>query len=159
MLDVFCLDVDGVMTDGKFLYSSEGKVFKSFGADDADALAVLRNFVDVRFVTADHRGWPITEARIHTDMGFRLDLVPAAERLGWLSDLYSLARVAYMGDSFLDRPVLAGVGLGIAPSNASPRAKEVATFVTDSAGGNGAVAEASFFIAEKIGAKPVEFDL
>ena len=39
---IFILDVDGVMTDGKFYYSAEGKIFKSFGADDSDALGFVR---------------------------------------------------------------------------------------------------------------------
>ena len=32
------LDVDGVMTSGKFLYSSKGKIFKEFGAHDNDGI-------------------------------------------------------------------------------------------------------------------------
>ena len=32
------IDVDGVMTDGKFYYSVDGKILKAFGADDHDAL-------------------------------------------------------------------------------------------------------------------------
>ena len=36
---VFALDVDGVLTDGKFLWDANGnKVYKEFGPDDADAL-------------------------------------------------------------------------------------------------------------------------
>ena len=41
------LDVDGVMTDGKFYYTEDGKIMKVFGADDNDALSMLKNFMDV----------------------------------------------------------------------------------------------------------------
>ena len=44
---VFILDVDGVMTTGSFLYSSEGKIIKSFGPDDNDALSLLSKFIEI----------------------------------------------------------------------------------------------------------------
>ena len=34
----FILDLDGVLTDGKFYYSQDGKFLKAFGADDHDCL-------------------------------------------------------------------------------------------------------------------------
>ena len=37
-IDLIVFDVDGVMTDGRFVYGREGKQTKSFGPDDADAL-------------------------------------------------------------------------------------------------------------------------
>ena len=45
------IDVDGVMTDGKFYYSLEGKILKAFGADDHDALSILKKFINIIFVT------------------------------------------------------------------------------------------------------------
>ena len=33
-LKTFIVDVDGVLTDGKFYYSSEGKLMKKFGPHD-----------------------------------------------------------------------------------------------------------------------------
>ena len=41
----FILDVDGVMTTGNFLYTSEGKAMKIFGPDDNDGCyALFRNW-------------------------------------------------------------------------------------------------------------------
>jgi len=34
----FVLDVDGILTDGRYYYAPEGKAMKIFGADDHDAL-------------------------------------------------------------------------------------------------------------------------
>ena len=39
---VFVIDVDGVMTDGSFLYNREEKFAKRFSSDDHDALTLLR---------------------------------------------------------------------------------------------------------------------
>lgn len=156
-VEVFGIDVDGVMTDGSFFYSAKGKILKRFGPEDGDALHLISPFVSIRFVTADSRGFEISQARITTDLGFPLDLVPPQQRLDWLSGLASIERVAYMGDSFLDWPILANVGLSVAPANASGWAKSVATFVTSSAGGSGAVAEACIYLAKRMGVDVLEF--
>ena len=52
---VFILDVDGVMTSGHFIYSSEGKSFKMFGPDDNDGLSLVKPYLDIRFVTGDKK--------------------------------------------------------------------------------------------------------
>ena len=52
---IFILDVDGVMTDGKFYYSQEGKILKAFGADDSDALALLSKYIKINFITGDKK--------------------------------------------------------------------------------------------------------
>ena len=36
--ELFVIDVDGVMTDGKFYYSVDGKILKAFGAASQDFL-------------------------------------------------------------------------------------------------------------------------
>jgi 3-deoxy-D-manno-octulosonate 8-phosphate phosphatase (KDO 8-P phosphatase) len=64
----FILDVDGVMTDGKFHYSENGKVMKVFGADDSDAFSLLASSLDIHFVSGDRRGFAISKARIADDM-------------------------------------------------------------------------------------------
>ena len=46
----------------------------------------------VVFVSADHRGFPITQRRIDDDMGYELSLVPSAERLAWMAGATPLAR-------------------------------------------------------------------
>ena len=72
----FILDVDGVMTSGKFLYSTKGKIYKEFGAHDSDGLKILSKYINIEFITADRRGLGISKSRISKDMGFKLTLVP-----------------------------------------------------------------------------------
>lgn len=139
-------DVDGVMTDGRFWYSAEGKELKCFGPDDSRALGLLRAHVEVAFVSEDHRGFPISRRRIADDMGYPLDLVPSGERVAWLAARRPLAEVAYMGDSFADIPVLEAVGLGITTADAPAGTKEAASLVTSRPGGDRAVAEACLHI-------------
>jgi 3-deoxy-D-manno-octulosonate 8-phosphate phosphatase (KDO 8-P phosphatase) len=151
-LELVVFDVDGVMTDGRFAYSTEGKVHKTFGADDADALKVLKQHVPIAFVSADKRGFPITEKRIATDMGHELALVGQRERMDWIAGRAPLERVAYMGDSFTDIPLLKAVGTGLTTSDALPGVRRAATYVTHRRGSERAVAEACFFLlVERLG--------
>ena len=68
----FILDVDGVMTDGRFLYSEKGKVFKTFGPHDSDGLNILKKYLKFFFISSDKRGFKITRKRIVDDMGYEL---------------------------------------------------------------------------------------
>jgi len=158
-MNFFYLDVDGVLTDGTFIYDSNGKSHKIFGADDSDALQILRKFVSIEFISADHRGFGISQARVERDMGFKLNLVSGETRLEWLTMRHDLSEVIYMGDGFLDAPILKQVAIGISPNNANSRAKHAADYVTESMGGRGAVAEACFFLANELGLTIPEFDV
>ncbi len=146
---VFILDVDGVMTSGTFLYSSEGKVMKVFGADDHDALSLLRPHMKIRFVTGDKKGFAISKRRIVDDMGFELDLVSTIRRVDWISEKYPLRSVVYMGDGIFDHYVMREVAYAIAPVNGDPLAKQAAHYVTQRSGGDRAVAEACLHLLER----------
>lgn len=147
--DVFILDVDGVLTNGQFLYTKEGKVMKIFGPDDNDALSILSSKLSIRFVTGDKKGFDISKKRIVDDMGFELDLVSTVRRVEWISNLFPLNKVIYMGDGIFDHYVMKKVAYSIAPSNADPLAKANANYITQRAGGDRSVAEACLHILDK----------
>jgi len=145
---VMILDVDGVMTTGSFFYTADGKVMKVFGPDDNDGLSLLAKFMEIRFVTGDRKGFPISEKRIVKDMNYPLDLVSTVNRLDWILDRYSGEEVIYMGDGIFDHYVMAGVAYSIAPNNADVNAKKHADYVTVRDGGDRAVAEACIHVLE-----------
>lgn len=144
----FLLDVDGVLTDGGFYYTENGKVMKKFGADDNDALSLLRPYMDIVFVTGDKRGFAISEKRI-TDMHFRLELVSTIKRIDWIKEHYDPKATVYMGDGIFDHYVMKEVGYSIATKDADPLARKHADYVTERTGGNRAVAEACLHLMEK----------
>jgi 3-deoxy-D-manno-octulosonate 8-phosphate phosphatase (KDO 8-P phosphatase) len=150
----FVIDVDGVMTDGQFHYSVDGKVMKIFGSDDNDALALLAPHMNILFVTGDKRGLPITKKRIEEDMKMPLHQVSTFERLAWMAERYDLSETVYMGDGIFDAMVFDKVGYAIAPQNAFKEIKEWADFVTEASGGSGAVAEAVWHLLGKFFQKP-----
>lgn len=145
----FILDVDGVLTDGTFYYTEEGKVMKKFGADDNDALSLLRPYMDIIFVTGDKRGFPISQKRIVDDMHFSLELVSTIRRIEWIKERYNSNEVIYMGDGIFDHYVMREVGYSIATGNADANAKKYASYICDRSGGDRAVAEAALHILEK----------
>ncbi len=147
--EIFILDVDGVLTNGQFYYTAEGKVMKVFGPDDNDALSILRQQIKICFVTGDKRGFEISRKRIVEDMGFELNLVSTTHRVEWIKNRYPLENVIYMGDGIFDHYVMARVAYGIAPANADANAKRYASFVTQRSGGDRAVAEACLHIMKK----------
>lgn len=145
----FILDVDGVLTDGQFHYSIDGKVMKVFGADDADALSILKRKLIIHMISGDKRGFPITRKRIVEDMKYPLDQVSTFERIDWIKDHYDLEHTIYMGDGIYDSMVFKKVMYGIAPASGFYLTKQQADYVTKTRAAEGAVAEACVHIMEK----------
>ena len=145
---VFILDVDGILTDGGFYYSSEGKVLKKFGPDDNDALKLLKPYLEIRFVSGDKRGFDITKKRVE-DMGFPIDFVSTTKRVEWIKERYNLNEVIYMGDGIFDCIVMKNVGYSISTSDSDEYARQASSYITKRIGGHRAVSEACLHILEK----------
>ena len=147
---IFLLDVDGVMTTGQFLYSSNGKRYKIFGPHDGDGLKMIKEKVDIKFITADKRGFEISKKRIVDDLGFSLELVSEQDRFDYINNRYNFKKLIYMGDGIHDANIIKASMFGIAPQNARVEAKKVADYVTPSNSAEGAVLDASIEILKKL---------
>ena len=150
------LDVDGVLTDGQYYYTAEGKAMKAFGPDDHDALLLLKSLLNICMVTGDKRGFEISRKRVEEDMKFPLHQVSTFDRARWIKDHFDPQETIYMGDGIFDAAVFDQVAYGIAPANAFYKTKERAHFVTQSRGGDSAVAEAVAHIFEEF-FEPIDF--
>ena len=136
-IDHLVTDVDGVFTDGKFVYSNLGKEYKVFGAHDSDGIRLIERLgISIHAITADRRGFGITKKRL-TDMGVSLTLVPEKERLSWMQERYSCQDTIFVGDGVFDALVMKQGFFGIAPLNATKITKQYAQLVLDVSGGNG----------------------
>lgn len=145
----FILDVDGIFSDGTFYYTKDGKVAKKYGPDDNEALKLIKDKIEVIIMSGDKRAFAITEKRVN-DMGFPLYDVPGGEaRLNWIKEHYDLNDVIYMGDGLKDAFILKNVKYGISTCASSFLAKKYSDYVTECKGGERAVSEAVFHIAEK----------
>jgi D-sedoheptulose 7-phosphate isomerase len=141
---VLALDIDGVLTDGTAALSDNGDEDKRFSFHDLDAVTQARQSgLTVALVTAEDNAAVDRIAR-----RFNCDLVKkgAKDKLLALEALagelrISLQNMCYVGDGDRDASALRHVGMGLAPSNATPSAKAAARRVLTKSGGDGAVAE------------------
>lgn len=138
------LDVDGVMTDGTIWMAPDGAVTKRFDIRDGHGLIHLPGN-GVKLAILSGRDDAVTVARAR-DLRFSWVIQGVRAKLPALRDLadeagVSLDEIAYMGDDINDVSVIRAVGLGAAPSDAAPEARDAAYFVSSSPGGRGAVRE------------------
>jgi 3-deoxy-D-manno-octulosonate 8-phosphate phosphatase (KDO 8-P phosphatase) len=138
------LDVDGVLTDGTIYYGSDGETIKAFSVRDGLGLRLLKlEGIHVAVISA-RRSLPLLsrlrDLRIEHVFVGREDKLRALDELCERLSL-SPSDVAFMGDDLVDLPVMARVGLAIAPADAHPRAKARAAWITNAHAGRGAVRE------------------
>jgi 3-deoxy-D-manno-octulosonate 8-phosphate phosphatase (KDO 8-P phosphatase) len=142
------MDVDGVLTDGK-LYNvpdATGKMVETKGFDSQDGIALQwLNWKGIRTGLISGRLSPATEERAR-QCKFAFVYQGHIEKIPIFEEILSKAgvssgEVAYIGDDLTDVVVMRRVGFAIATGNARPEVKACAHYVTEAAGGCGAVRE------------------
>jgi len=142
------LDVDGVMTDGKFYYvtGADGPL-ETKGFDSRDGLGLrLAHHAGLKSGIITGRGSLVIEWRVK-DLGIHFLEQNALEKIGPYEKICAAAEasdeeVCYVGDDLTDLPLLKRVGLAVAVANADDLVRKYAHFCTKRAGGSGAVREA-----------------
>jgi 3-deoxy-D-manno-octulosonate 8-phosphate phosphatase (KDO 8-P phosphatase) len=140
------LDVDGVLTDGRLLYSATGELVKQFHVRDGLGIRLLMaSGIEVAVVTG--RRSEAVAARCR-ELGLRDDLIfqGSRDKSGHLDQIEKLlgledGQVAAMGDDLPDLPLLARVGFAACPSDAVPEVAAICHLVCGAVGGEGAVRE------------------
>jgi 3-deoxy-D-manno-octulosonate 8-phosphate phosphatase (KDO 8-P phosphatase) len=139
------MDVDGVLTDGRILYSTDGAEIESFFVRDGLGLrAAQRAGLVTAILTGRASGAVARRAKelgipeIHMGIENKMEAYETVLRRHGLTD----EAVAYLGDDVNDLPLLARVGLSVAPADAADEVKARVAYVTARAGGRGAVREA-----------------
>ncbi|MCI5120559.1 MAG: phenylphosphate carboxylase subunit delta [Candidatus Electrothrix sp. AUS4] len=150
---VLLLDVDGVLTDGTLFYGATEEV-KGFNTLDGFGLRLLREAgIAVGVITArsseavSRRAKELKLEHVYTDCRNKKEAYSAIlEQQSLLPE-----QTAYMGDDWLDLPVLMQVGCSFAPANAAAEVRRQVDYVTEKNGGHGAVREACELILESKG--------
>jgi len=143
-IKLLLLDVDGVMTDGRIIYESDGGESKAFDVKDGHGLKLVqRAGIQVGIITG--RQSTIVDRRA-TELGIELVYQGAKDKqLPFREILQRLAlepwEVAYAGDDIVDLPVMRQVGFAATVADAMDEVKAAAHMVTRRAGGRGAVRE------------------
>ena len=149
-------DVDGVWTDGTFYKGPDEFELKKFSVFDGVGMAMART-ADLRIALISGRYSPATESRakelkIKDVYNGTLNKIPAYEELKKKYELDD-SSIAYLGDDWIDIPVMNRVAVPIAVENASLEVKNIAIHITKTSGGNGAFREAVEWIIDQQGRK------
>ncbi|MGH8400314.1 MAG: 3-deoxy-manno-octulosonate-8-phosphatase KdsC, partial [Gammaproteobacteria bacterium] len=137
-------DVDGVFTDGRLYYGTDGTELKAFHTRDGHGIKeLLRSGVQVAVISG-RRSTAVTrrmkELGIKHVFQGRDDKLPVLEKL--LKQLrISAEETVCVGDDTPDLPLIQRAGLGVAVSDAHPSVRAAAQLTTRAAGGEGAVRE------------------
>jgi len=149
-----CLDVDGVLTDGRLFVDDSGRGARMFHVHDGFAIHwFLRLGGEV--VICSGKKSDAVAARA-AELGIKCVVLGSRDKLPDLRSIIdplqiSLEQVAVIGDDLPDLPLMRACGFPIAVANATPEVKSAAKMVTEFPGGYGAVREAVEYLLRESG--------
>ena len=115
---IFCVDIDGVLTDGKIWVTSTGEISKGFNSRDLAAIReLIANGHEVHIVTAS--SWPGAEHYLKRS-GAQLHVIRNKESIPFYYDVA-------IGDSAWDIPMLRKAKFMFCPKDAQSEVQ----FITD----------------------------
>ena len=138
------LDVDGVLTDGGLYYTDEGLAFRKFNVRDGLGIVLVRESgLEIAIISAGRPASTVTRAE---DLGIEHVRVGVSDKLKELSEICEslgihLNDVAHIGDDLPDLSLMQAVGVPITVADGADAVKEIAAYVTERVGGQGAVRE------------------
>jgi 3-deoxy-D-manno-octulosonate 8-phosphate phosphatase (KDO 8-P phosphatase) len=147
-------DVDGVLTDGGLYYSDSGVETKVFDVRDGHGMKMLQESgVELAIITSRSSQ---CVARRASNLGIELVFQGVSDKLATFRELAAHRAVdaghcAYMGDDWIDLPVLTRCGLAISVPEAPAAVRSRVHYVTTAGGGHGAVREACELIMQAQG--------
>lgn len=138
------LDVDGVLTDGKIIYTDQGHEAKSFHCRDGAGIKFWHQAGHVSAILTGRTS--VILLRRAKELGISEVVMGAEDKKTVLAGLLEKLGVqpqeaAYVGDDLPDIPVFGVVGFSVAVADAVQEAKDSADAVTLASGGRGAVRE------------------
>ena len=143
-IELVLSDVDGVLTSGGIVFDNQGIESKEFHIRDGLGIRLWQR-AGFRFGILTARTSHIVRLRA-VELGIDIvrqgfeDKLPVAQQIIAQQGL-QMEQVCYIGDDLTDLPVIRRVGLGVAVSDAANEVRAAADWVTETAGGRGAVRE------------------
>ena len=138
------LDVDGVLTDGRIVYNQKGEQIHFFHVHDGFGIKLLlKAGLNVSVISA--RKSPALSFRA-TELGIEKLYAGVKDKPAvYMTLLKELClgdeEVCYVGDDWLDIPLLKKAGLSVTVPGAAHPVKDFVHYVTSRPGGSGAVRE------------------
>ena len=138
------LDIDGVLTDGTFIWGLNGEEYKTFSFSDIMGIS-LGSKAGLIFALISGENNPLID-RFAQKMKIADVYKGSKDKAAALissakKNKLELNQICFMGDDVNDIDALEIAGLAAAPANAHKSVKQRATLITKKSGGNGAVRE------------------
>jgi len=151
MIELIVLDVDGCLTDGSIIYSSDDEI-KSFNVKDGLAIVTwIKLGKKVAIITG--RKSRVVEQRAN-ELGVQYLFQGIKDKHELVKDIaqkerVSLKQVAIIGDDLNDYKMLDLAGLSFAPADATVLIHDVVDVILNKHGGKGAVREMIEYVVKK----------
>lgn len=142
-------DVDGVLTDGKIIYDSEGRELKMFDVRDGLVVSHLKKAGFILGAITGRESAAVAMRMNELKVDFcHQGVMDKADTCRKLMKHYKLKakEVAYLGDDLNDVEVFKAVGLAICPADAPIYIRSQADLVTFAKGGQGVFREVADLI-------------
>lgn len=138
------LDIDGVLTDGTFIWGLNGEEYKQFSFSDVMGIS-LASKAGIVFALISGEDNILID-RFAKKMKITDIFKGAKDKSAALisfakKNKLELNQICFMGDDVNDIGALEIAGLSAAPANAHKSVKKKATLITEKSGGQGAVRE------------------
>lgn len=141
-IKVFVFDMDGVLTDGSIIVDSDNNWLRRMNIRDGYALQMaVREGFEVIVVSGSHS--PQVLDRLNK-LGINDVFMNVKDKPSFLKEIsvekgVALSEVLFMGDDIPDYFCLQLAGIGACPADAASEIKEIASYISPFAGGNGCV--------------------
>ena len=147
-------DVDGVLTDGGLHYSDSGEETKVFDVRDGHGMKMLEASGVALAIITGRKSQCV--ARRAENLGIDLLFQGVENKLAAFQGLAAKlalepAQCAFMGDDWIDLPVLTRCGLALSVPEAPAAVRQRVHYVTHAGGGRGAVREVCELIMQAQG--------
>jgi len=138
------LDADGVLTDGRIVYTDRGEEVKAFNVKDGHGLKLLMR-AGIRVAIITGRNSPAVEHRAR-DLGIDRVFQKALNKIETYEELRATEKlrdeeICMVGDDLPDLPVLRRCGFAVAVADSVEDVKRAADYVTSKEAGKGAIRE------------------
>lgn len=143
------MDVDGTLTDGKIYMGVNGEMMKAFDIKDGYGIHDILPQIGITPVIITGRSSTIVQNRCK-ELGISLLYQGVKNKVVKLKEILSEqcgkpSEVSYIGDDLNDLQCMLYIkvngGLIGTPNNACQQVKKIASFISESNGGSGAVRE------------------
>jgi 3-deoxy-D-manno-octulosonate 8-phosphate phosphatase (KDO 8-P phosphatase) len=143
-IELMLSDVDGVLTDGRIVFDSQGIETKRFHVHDGLGIKLWQK-AGHSFGLVSQRSSQVVKLRAG-ELGVSIVRQGTKDKMATLNEIVTELnltpdQVCYIGDDLPDLPVIRAVGLGVTVADGARELRQAADTVTKSNGGEGAVRE------------------